>query len=249
MRAPDGNISGVLQAINKQQGKFTAEDEDYLLALAEHAALTLKNAGLHAALLEENRRLAFLCRISKLISGGAQYDEPRLKDVLLTVMQGITEVMKIESSAILLWDQRRRRLAFVTVAGPKERELKEIDVPLEGSIAGWVIQNEQAVIINDVQNDPRFYRKADATTGLVTRRLIGVPISSRGVVIGALETINKRSGAPFNEADLELAQAVAHHSALAIERARHYESLLRVGEHHQKRATRGLFDPLNLFKG
>jgi adenylate cyclase len=248
MRDPQERISGVLQAINKDQGLFTTEDQEYLLALAEHAVLAVRNASMHAALADENRRLSFLCRISNLVSSESTDEQPRLSDVLLTVMEGITEVMKVESSAILLWDQRRRRLAFVTVAGPKERELKEIDVPLEGSIAGWVIQNEQAVIINDVQNDPRFYRKADKVTGLVTHRLIGVPISVRGMVIGVLEVVNKHSGAAFDPSDLELAQTVANHAALAIEGARHYESLLRVGEHHQKRATRGLFDPLNLFR-
>jgi adenylate cyclase len=246
---PEGEIIGVVQAINKDQGQFTEEDQGYLLALAEHAALTLKNADLHAALLDENRRLSFLCRISNLIAGQDPENPPRLQDVLLTVMQGITDVMAVESSAILLWDRRRRRLAFVTVAGPKERELKEIDVPLEGSIAGWVVQNEQAVIVNDVQSDPRFYPKADEATGLVTHRLIGVPISLRGVLIGVLEVVNKHSGAPFDQADLQLAQAVANHAASAIDSARHYESLLRVGEHHERRAVRGLLDPLNLFRG
>ena len=108
---------------------------------------------------------------------------------------------------------------------------------------------KQAVIINDVQKDERFFRKADGITGLVTRRLIGVPIYVRGEVIGVLEAINKHSGAPFDPTDLELAQAVANHAALAIERARHYESLLRVGEHHQRQSVRGLIDPLNLFRG
>jgi adenylate cyclase len=249
IRDPDEKIIGVVQAINKDHGQFTEEDESYLLALAEHAALAMKNAGLHADLLSENRRLSFLCRISNLISSDLPNGKPRLNDVLLTVMEGITEVMEVESSAILLWDQRRRWLSFVTVAGPKERELKEIHVPLEGSIAGWVIQKEQAVIINDVQNDERFFRKVDETTGLVTRRLIGVPISVRGMVIGVLEVINKHSGAPFHESNLQLAQAVANHAALAIERARHYESLLRVGEQYERRAVSGLLDPLNLFRG
>ena len=125
----------------------------------------------------------------------------------------------------------------------------EIDVPLEGSIAGWVIQNEQAVIVNDVQSDPRFYPGADARTGLVTRALIGAPVKVRGKVIGVLEVVNKRGGASFDEADLQLAQAVADHAALAIESARHYESLLRVGEYQERRATAGFLDSLSLLRG
>jgi GAF domain-containing protein len=249
LRDPQGRISGVVQALNKRYGTFSEEDEGYLLALAEHAALALENARLHAALAAEYERLSFLYRISSLVTGADTPGEMRLRDVLLTVMEGITDVLEVESSGILLWDRRRRRLVFVTVAGPHERALMEIDVPLEGSIAGWVVQNEQAVIVNDVQSDPRHFSGADARTGLVTRTLIGVPVKVRGKVVGVLEVMNKHSGAPFDDEDLQLAQAVADHAAFAIESARHYESLLRVGEYHERRATTGLLDPLTLLRG
>jgi GAF domain-containing protein len=249
LRDPQGQVSGVVQALNKRHGTFSEEDERYLLALAEHAALALENARLHAALAAEYERLSFLYRISSLVTGADTPGEMRLRDVLLTVMEGITDVLEVESSGILLWDRRRRRLVFVTVAGPHERALMEIDVPLEGSIAGWVVQNEQAVIVNDVQSDPRHFSGADARTGLVTRTLIGVPVKVRGKVVGVLEVMNKHSGAPFDDEDLQLAQAVADHAAFAIESARHYESLLRVGEYHERRATTGLLDPLTLLRG
>jgi len=244
MHDPRGQIGGVVQALNKRQGLFSQADERYLLALAEHAALALENARLHAALAAENQRLSFLCHISSLMK-----TDTRLGDVLLTVMQGITDALEAESSAILLWDRRRHRLVFVTVAGPKEEELMEIEVPLDGSIAGWVLQNEDSVIVNDVQHDPRFFSGADERTGMVTRTLIGAPLQVRDKMIGVLEVMNKRADAPFDEEDLRLAQAVADHAALAIESAHRYESVLRVREQQKRRATTGVLDPLNLFRG
>jgi hypothetical protein len=50
---PQGCIGGVVQVLNRRQGLFSEDDERYLLALAEHAALTA-----------ECQRLAFLYRIS-----------------------------------------------------------------------------------------------------------------------------------------------------------------------------------------
>jgi adenylate cyclase len=244
MYDPERRVSGVVQTLNKRQGLFSQQDERYLLALAEHAALALENARLHAALAADYERLSFLYRISSLMT-----TETRLRDVLLTAMEGITEVLEAESSAILLWDRRRSRLAFVAVAGPKERKLMEIDVPLERSIAGWVIRNEQSVIVDDAQNDPRFFAGADERTGLVTRSLIGAPMKVRDKIIGVLEVMNKRGGVPFDQADLQLAQSVADHTALAIESARHYESLLRVGEYRERQATTGFLDRLTLFRG
>jgi GAF domain-containing protein len=244
MHDPQGQIGGVVQALNKRQGLFSQADERYLLALAEHAAQALENARLHASLAAENQRLSFLCHISSLMK-----TDTRLGDVLLTVLEGTTGILEAESSAILLWDRRRRRLVFVTVAGPKERELMEIEVPLEGSIAGWVLQNETSVIVNDVQHDPRFFGGADERTGLVTHTLIGAPLQVRDKMMGVLEVMNKRADALFDEGDLRLAQAVADHAALAIESAHRYESVLRVREQQKRQATTGVLDPLNLFRG
>ena len=228
LRNQQDRIIGVVQVLNKLQGAFSKDDERYLLALAEHAALALENVRQHATLVTEYRRLSFLYRISSLTTGigvpsadaGAETrsGKARLRDVLLTVMEGMTEILDIESSAILLWDQRRRRLVFVTVVGPAGCELMEIDVPMEGSIAGWIIQNEQAVIVNDVQGDARHYRGVDAHTGLVTSTLIGAPIKVDDKVIGVLEAVNKQKDAPFNEADLQLLQAVADHTALSAQK-------------------------------
>jgi len=124
----------------------------------------------------------------------------------------------------LLWDEGRQRLVFHTIAGPNEGELAELDVPLEGSIAGWVFQNGQPVVIDDVQQDPRHFREVDARTGMVTRTLIGVPLKAHDRLIGVLEAMNRLDGLPFDDADLELARAAAGHAALAIEHARHVES-------------------------
>ncbi len=192
----------------------------------------------------DHERLSFLYRISDLMT-----TKVRLRDVLLTVMEGAAKVLKAEASSILLWDQRRRRLVFVTATGEKRRELMEVEAPLEGSIAGWVIQNEQAVIINDVPGDPRFFARADEQTGFVTRALVCAPMKVRGKLIGVIEALNKQGGEPFVEADLQLAQAVADYTALAIENARRYESALRVGEYYERRVSTGFPDPLTLLRG
>lgn len=249
MRDPQGQISGVVQVLNKRQGLFSTEDERYLLALAEHAEEALENARLHTTLTTEYERLSFLYRVSNLMAGEDSPGEVRLRDVLLTVMEGAAQVLKAEASSILLWDRRRQRLAFVTATGEKKQELMEIEVPLEGSIAGWVIQNEQATLVNDVQNDPRFFAGADKHTGFVTHTLVCAPMKARGEIIGALQVLNKHDGIPFDEADLQLAQAVANHAALAIQSARHYESQLRVSEYQEKRASTGFPDPLTLLRG
>jgi adenylate cyclase len=249
LRDPQGKIRGVVQALNKQQGVFSREDEQYLLALTEHAALALENARMHATLTADYQRLAFLYRISSLMTSVYPTGEVRLRDVLRDVIESTIQVFRAEACSILLWDQRRRQLVFVTTTSEKAQELMEITVPLEGSIAGWVFQNKQAIIVNDVQNDPRHFAQVDARTGFVTRAMICVPMKVRGKIVGVLQVMNKQNDTDFEMADLLLAQAVTNHAALAIERARHYESLLRVGEHQERLSGAGFLAHLDSLGG
>jgi HD-GYP domain-containing protein (c-di-GMP phosphodiesterase class II) len=53
MRNAEGEATGVLQALNKSQGPFTAEDEELLIALGGQSAASIENALLH----EEINRL------------------------------------------------------------------------------------------------------------------------------------------------------------------------------------------------
>jgi GAF domain-containing protein len=61
--------------------------------------------------------------------------------------------------------------------------------------------------------------------------------------------MNKQNDTDFEMADLLLAQAVTNHAALAIERARHYESLLRVGEHQERLSGAGFLAHLDSLGG
>jgi len=242
LRDSQDEILGVVQALNKQNGLFLVEDERYLLALTEYTSVALENVRRHAALAVEHQWLSFLHRISSLVTSGDPSGETRLHDVLLTVMGGAVEVLKTEACSILLWNRQRQRLVFVTSTGADEQELMEIEVPLDGSIAGWVIRNGQAIIVDDAQNDPRHFSEPDERTGFVTRTMVCVPIKIRDKIVGVLQMLNKQDGAEFQEIDLELTQAVANHAALAIESAQHYESLLRVGEYQEMWISTGFID-------
>jgi len=55
IRHSSGYIVGVIQLLNKVEGRFTAEDEDFLLKLSGHMAMALENARLHRDALEKQR--------------------------------------------------------------------------------------------------------------------------------------------------------------------------------------------------
>jgi len=56
IRGRDGKVVGVFQLLNKKDGAFDGQDEEYLAALSIHAALAVENAMLHRAALEKERQ-------------------------------------------------------------------------------------------------------------------------------------------------------------------------------------------------
>jgi Nif-specific regulatory protein len=58
LRTPKQEIFGVFQVLNKREGKFTTEDEHFVQALANHAAIALENAQSFSEL--ENRQQELL---------------------------------------------------------------------------------------------------------------------------------------------------------------------------------------------
>jgi Nif-specific regulatory protein len=57
VRTPKQEIFGVFQVLNKREGKFTSEDEHFVQALANHAAIALENAQNYADLQNRQQEL------------------------------------------------------------------------------------------------------------------------------------------------------------------------------------------------
>ncbi len=81
-------------------------------------------------------------------------------------------------------------------------------LPGEG-IAGQVIADGQSRIIADCQKDPRWAGKADAKTGFRTESMICVPLALKDMTFGSIQIINKTDRLPFDDKDLQFAEALA----------------------------------------
>ena len=75
------------------------------------------------------------------------------------------------------------------------------------------------VIANDIRQDERFSPAVDQAFQFHTRALICAPLISRGKVLGAVEAVNKFSGATFRERDLDMLAVAALIAATAIDLA------------------------------
>jgi HD-GYP domain-containing protein (c-di-GMP phosphodiesterase class II) len=86
------------------------------------------------------------------------------------------------------------------------------------SIAGWVAQTCENLLVNDIENDRRF-RKLNHPQ-YETKSLLCVPLRISGEVVGVVNVSSKSTGAPFDADDLSLLVAISKRVGTALDRVR-----------------------------
>lgn len=159
--------------------------------------------------------------ISRSLSGKLE-----LPGVLATALEIISRLARAEGASILLIDPDTGGMKFYIAEGPGTEALKTVPLPPGEGICGYVARTGEPLIVNDAQNDPRLYKAADDTSGVVTRSLLCVPVRSGERLWGVLELINKREGAGFDAHDMRLAEVVATETALSLENVHLHDQIV-----------------------
>jgi GAF domain-containing protein len=128
-------------------------------------------------------------------------------------------VLGASDGSLLLLDEDTSELVFAVVHGEARDRLTGYRLPPSKGIAGWVADNMEPLVVQDVNNDPRFYPEVDETFGFQTRTLVCVPLLEGDRVLGVIEAINKVSDREFSAEDHDLLMVVAQLTSLAITRA------------------------------
>lgn len=161
-----------------------------------------------------------LFEFSKLLNSSLD-----LSDIRKMAIEACMELVNCEAGSLLLYNEDSKELYFDVALGDKAHKVKTIRLKLGQGIAGWVAEHRQSEIINDVQNDPRFFRDADKRSGFTTKNMICLPILAKeDKLLGVLQAINKKEG-QFDEYDLELLKALCSQIAISIENAKLYDEL------------------------
>jgi len=84
-----------------------------------------------------------------------------LRPLLHQIVEAGNALTDSAASSIMLLDAKTGELHFEAATGERSDEISTVVVPMEGSVAGWVVQNNQPVIIQDAQKDTRFYKQVD----------------------------------------------------------------------------------------
>lgn len=246
-----GQTVGLVE-LERRQGRqeFTSGEIRLAQSLANQAATAMQNARLYEEIRrfseeleqrveERTRELAqalqnltvqrdrmeTLYRIAAEVSISLDLDR-----VLNRTLGLVVEAVAADRGSILLEDLETEQLVYRTGVGVP------VPIPLGGTktrfrrgegLAGWVMIHEEAVLIHDLQEDPRWV--ADSHGDPVYRACLAVPLGAAGEVQGALLVFSATPGA-FTEDHLRLVEAAAAQIGNAVGNAALYNLIREQAE-------------------
>lgn len=165
-------------------------------------------------------RLEAVATTSEALNTALNLD--RLLEVILQASRVLTSA---ECGTIYLIDQENDELySYMNEKGHCLR----INMPLGKGIAGTVAQRGVPINIEDAYKDPRFNPEVDQETGYRSRSVLTMPIMNpTGEVLGVLQLLNKDNEAAFTHDDEQLLATFGGHAAIALERTRTAEAMMR----------------------
>src|SRR5690349_1812557 len=145
-----------------------------------------------------------------------------LDTLLYDIVKASADITHAEAASILLYDDTARQLYFQVATNIDEPTMRGLIVPLDKSIAGWIVTNRKSVRIDDAQKDDRHFGEVEQTIGYSTHSLLGIPLITKNKVVGVLEVINKKKGR-FIDPDESMLLVLGAQAAVAIENARLFQ--------------------------
>lgn len=186
-----------------------------LLGLASFVGLMSSE---RAAARQERRRIQerdSLYRISQaLLAVGS------LEEILGELAHRGRELFRSEGATIALLEGDELVFRAVAAESPDvEQRLRGLRTPRGEGVLGWVVTHGEAVLVNDVRQDPRFNPEVDTRTGIHTKALLSAPLlDEAGVCFGAIELVNNLDE-PFPASDVPLIRSLASTASAAVQRA------------------------------
>jgi phosphoserine phosphatase RsbU/P len=208
-----------IDSIGQQRG-FNEDERELFMTVAASLAAAYENARLFAAEQEARRSADTLREVARVLSSSF---DPR--EVLQTILRELQHVIQYDTASIMLLDGQRLRTAALRGFDDLTSPANLIFRLNEASGAGLVVHRRSPVLVADTDNSA-FWALTGSDNHV--RSWIGVPLMTKGVVLGVLN-IDSRRPNRFTQRDLDVAVAFASQAAVALENARLYaESVTRV---------------------
>jgi GAF domain-containing protein len=155
------------------------------------------------------------------------WQHPAAKHLLDEAVEIVAEVIQASIISVMGVHPEAGDLRVQAALGLEEHARRR-RVSYRGGVAGRALADAAAVLVADIEADPRFRRPNHPQ--YFTKSLLCVPLIIGGHPVGVINVNNKRSREPFDEEDLALLSRLVERLSMAFERLRAFPDAPEVVE-------------------
>lgn len=143
-----------------------------------------------------------------------------MSDALLHSIADVARAsLGARAASILLLDEAAGELVFTAVAEEGGERLVGRRIPADTGLAGSVLASGQALVVEDVAQDPRFAGDR-LDLGYVPKGLMSAPLLAGERAIGVLQVLDRPRRPGFSLMEMDLLALFAEQAVLAVELGR-----------------------------
>ena len=172
------------------------------------------------SLLEENRRLRNAIAELSIINDIAttiNSTQP-VEQIVDIIVKKCVKHLNVEQGAIMLLDESDKEKPLHTMIREQQSSLDLLPYRFDTQLTGWMLKNQEPLLVNNLKEDERFKDLVDKTTPIES--FLSVPLRVKNKMQGILTVFNKRSNEKFSSNDQKLLSIIASQSSQIIENAR-----------------------------
>ena len=179
-----------------------------------------ENINKSSALEEENKRLRNAIAELSIINDIAttiNSTQP-VEQIVDIIVKKCVKHLNVEQGAIMLLDESDKEKPLHTMIREQQSSLDLLPYRFDTQLTGWMLKNQEPLLVNNLKEDERFKDLVDKTTPFES--FLSVPLRVKNKMQGILTVFNKRANEKFSSNDQKLLSIIASQSSQIIENAR-----------------------------
>jgi len=218
--------TGVIEALNKRAGEFSAADLHFLEEAARLAGQALDN--LAAMESERSSQLVTLERLTALYDLGRTFTSTLELDQLMPIVAGkIRDILGASACNLWLVDTEASQLYVAKQAGDDPSVEEGSRAPLNEGLFAEIIQQATPKLIESAGKDENLEERQKAAEFEIDSWM-AAPLRKEDEVLGVVEIVNKSDGSAFDEDDLFFLSSISEQAAVALHNANLLEAERKV---------------------
>jgi GAF domain-containing protein/nitrogen-specific signal transduction histidine kinase len=206
----DGPEAGAISLESKQVNGFDEHDASFVSQLATQAAVAITNAQLFQERSQRVEELSLLYQASLSLASSLEYTE-----VLDTISRLARHITNSDTVTLYLYDQENDRFTRASTEGYQVPQTQAPGIRREG-VTRSIIETRRPILVTNTLTHPGI-NPVVVERGV--RSIIGVPVMSRGEVLGILY-VNHAQPDAYTENDVRLVSALANQAGATIANVR-----------------------------